>query len=299
MILLFLLCLSCLCGFLLLLIRPTKKDIRRLLNSKKPTFQNYKKKRGKLQNSLEEIKREISAVGRKHGIYGYCGFALFLLLIGIFLSVGTGNLFLLPTAVLLSVFLPFFLLKLEYFRYRRILAEELESALNSVTVSYERSENFLTAVKENLPDMQEPVRTVFAELARDVETKNPNLEEAVRRMKEKIPHAVFWEWCDSVVLCLRDRSFIRTLKPILKKLTEIKVIMGELGNILYSSLRTYWVMLILSIALLGIVTLAFPALLHISLPQWLIHFLFAFNLTIVGFTTGYVLLQTQDIPVDI
>jgi hypothetical protein len=50
---------------------------------------------------------------------------------------------------------------------------------------------------------------------------------------------VFREWCDAVSACQQDRSLKTTLSPIVSKLSDMRVVNGELEKILYSPRREF------------------------------------------------------------
>ena len=117
-------------------------------------------------------------------------------------------------------------------------------------------------------------------------------------MKGKIDHFVFREWCDALRRCMRDRTLKHTLRPIVRKLTDIKLITGELSNILFQAKRTFWQMLVLTIALLGVGFFLVPSGFGASIKSPVTDLLFAVDLAAILFTTVRVLLETRDIDFD-
>ena len=57
---------------------------------------------------------------------------------------------------------------------------------------------------------------------------NPNVEEGLEELKEKINHDVFEEWVDAIKACQYDRSLKSTLVPIVTKLSDMRIVNSEL-----------------------------------------------------------------------
>ena len=98
--------------------------------------------------------------------------------------------------------------------------------------------------------------------------------------------------------CMRGRTLKHTLRPIVRKLTDIKLITGELSNILFQAKRTFWQMLVLTIALLGVGFFLVPSGFCASIKSPVTDLLFAVDLAAILFTTVRVLLETRDIDFD-
>ena len=59
------------------------------------------------------------------------------------------------------MFIPFWYIKLTAGHFKKDVAAELETALSIITTAYLRSEDFLTAVEENIGYLNQPVCSVF------------------------------------------------------------------------------------------------------------------------------------------
>ena len=52
----------------------------------------------------------------------------------------------------------------------------------------------------------------------------------------RIDNTVFQEWCDALIACQHDRSLKTTLTPIVSKLSDMRVVNGELETMDYDVL---------------------------------------------------------------
>lgn len=128
---------------------------------------------------------------------------------------------------------------------------------------------------------------------------NPNVEAAIDKMKGKINHSVWMEWCDALKRCSRDRSLKHILRPIVGKLTKIKIVTGDLQNMLYSVTKNFWTLLILNLALLFVGVYLVPSGLQAEIPLDLANLLVAINVAFMGAAAIKVSLNTKDIKFDI
>lgn len=119
-------------------------------------------------------------------------------------------------------FLPLWLTRFSLYRYQRFVNEELETALSLVTTSYLRSSDLLSAIEENLPAVNEPVRAVFVSFVNGLKYVDANAPTQIRRMKEMLDNPLFSEWCDALLLCQDNHLLQATLKPIVAKFAILK-----------------------------------------------------------------------------
>lgn len=119
-------------------------------------------------------------------------------------------------------FLPLWQSQFTLYRYNRFLNEELETALSLITTSYTRSNDILSAVKENLDHINDPVRAVFAAFCQNLEYVDANAPAQIERMKSALANKLFWQWCDSLLLCQDDHTLRGALVPIVNKFSDQK-----------------------------------------------------------------------------
>lgn len=130
-----------------------------------------------------------------------------------------------PLAVVLTVglyFLPLWLTRFSLFRYQRFVNEELEVSLSLITTSYLRSNDILGAVKENLVNIKEPVRSVFTSFYNGLTYIDANAPAQIERMKEQLDNKIFWEWCDILILRQDNHLLQAALPPVVNKFSVLK-----------------------------------------------------------------------------
>lgn len=249
--------------------------------------------------AVTRTKTMLSATGQRGKFYALLLAALLLFIVGLFLGTVSGNYFLAPVLAFGFAAVPFVYLRFQYLKYQRLLLDELETALSVISVSYERTENILQAVEENIDSIQPPIRQVFKEFLMRVKFVDPDIEAAIDEMKTKINHSVFYEWCDELKRCNEDRSLKHSLRPIVSKLTSIKVVTNDLKTILYRSQRTYWELAAASVGVLYIGLKVVPDSLLITLPTTLTQILIAVNGLLVAVTAIIAALETHNIKYDL
>lgn len=225
--------------------------------------------------------------------------SLLLLVLGLSVGIGLNNLFLAPVLAAGLAALPFIYIRFQFLKYNRLVLEELEVTLSTISMSYERTENILSAIEENLENIQPPLQKVFAEFVYTVRYVNPNLDYAIEDMKRKIDHSVFKEWCDALKRCAKDRSLKYTLRPIVGKLTKIKNVSGEQKNILFKAVRDFWILQGMTVLLLFVCLYLMPKSINFTIPPMMSNIVVAVNALFIVLAGIKVSFETRDIKFDI
>lgn len=121
----------------------------------------------------------------------------------------------------------------------------LEMAVSIITTSYLRNEDIQTAVEENLEYLNPPVKSAFAEFLTRIKLVDPDVDAALRDLSTKIDNAVFREWVAALLTCRYDRGMKTTLTPIVAKLSDMRIVNGELENMVFEPRKEFIVMQIL------------------------------------------------------
>ena len=157
-----------------------------------------------------------------------CACSLALAAVGVSVAVAIGNLFLAPVLAIGLMFVPFWYIKTTETNYKKAISSELETALSIITTAYLRNEDIITSIEENMHYLNAPVKTVFESFISRIKLSNPDVTAALLEMKQQIDNEVFYEWCDSLILCQNDRSLKSTLTPIVNKLSNMRVVNADL-----------------------------------------------------------------------
>lgn len=266
------------------------KSIRDEINE-----ETHRKKRSYLRREIAEALSILKVTGREKRFPILCAISLALFAAGTSIAIVLGNFFLVPVMAIGMMFLPFWYVKLTQTHFKKDIAAELETALSIITTAYLRNEDILTAVEENIPYLNPPVLSVFRGFLSKVKLVNPDVEAALHDLKEQIDNPVFKEWCDAVADCQYDRSLKTTLTPIVTKLSDMRVVNGELENMVFEPRKEYIVMQLLVVGNIPLMYFLnqdwFHTLLH-TVPGQLVMSVCA---AAIFMTTAFVIKQTQPI----
>jgi hypothetical protein len=185
--------------------------------------------------------------------------------------------------------------KLTASHFKKDIAAELETALSIITTADLRNEDILTAVEENLPYLNPPVLSVFQGFVSRVRLVDPDVTAALHDVKVKIDNAVFQEWCDALIACQHDRSLKTTLTPIVSKLSDMRVVNGELETMVFEPRKEFIVMVILVIGNIPLLYFLnqdwYRTLMHTPLGQVVL----AICAAVIFISTAFVIKLTQPI----
>ncbi|HBT65744.1 MAG TPA: hypothetical protein DEB10_13890 [Ruminococcaceae bacterium] len=203
------------------------------------------KKKHTLYKKLMGFKSALDATGKAKQFAVVCCVSLCLFVGGMIFSVLIGNLFLLPVLSVAFALLPFLYTANMLSYYEKLTKEELETTLSIITTSYIRSDDILSAVRENIAYIRPPLREVFQAFLGDLAAVSSNTKRALLVLREKIDEPIFHEWCDTLVQCQDDRVLKDTLQPVVAKLTDVRIVNNELKTMLSSVRNEYWMMVAL------------------------------------------------------
>ena len=219
-----------------------------------------RRKPGIFRRTLLETQAILKATGKEERFPFLCAVSLLLFAVGAGIAIVMGNLLLVPVLAVGLTFVPFWYVKLTAGHFKKDVAAELETALSIITSAYLRNEDLQTAVEENVNYLNPPVQGVFRNFLIRVKHIDPNVEAAIAELRGTINNEVFREWCDALSACQDDRSLKTTLPPIVAKLSDMRIINGELENLVFGPRKEF-------IAMAALVMLNIP-LLHFLNKDW-------------------------------
>ncbi|MEG1577789.1 MAG: hypothetical protein RR336_03380, partial [Oscillospiraceae bacterium] len=228
-----------------------------------------RKKKSFLRREMEDAQTILKATGKEARFPVICAVSLLLFAIGAAIAIVMGNFFLVPVMAVGMMFLPFWYVKLTAGHFKKDVSAELETALSIITTAYLRSEDFLTAVGENISYLNQPVCGVFQSFLTRVRNIDPNMDAALAELRGSIDNEVFREWCDAVIACQYDRGLKTTLTPIVAKLSDMRVVNGELENLVFGPRKEFITMaalVVLNIPLLKFINADWYAALMHTIP---------------------------------
>jgi hypothetical protein len=98
---------------------------------------------------------------------------------------------------------------------------------------------------------------------------NPNVTEAIRKMRSKVNNRYWQAWCDTLMECQMDRALREVLNTILKRMSMTQRLQMELDTMVRSNyiyFITELLLVVLVPLLIGLIIPDFTALLFGTLP---------------------------------
>lgn len=212
---------------------------KRVKQSVKP-----KKLRG-IKKIIKEAKNTLKTENKINSFSNMCLISFALAIVGVLIASAMNNMFLMPILAAGFALLPFLFILLMSGKNKKQLNASLETALSVITSSYMRTESVITAVSENIDQLDPQIRCVFQKFLVQAEMINPDIPKLLEDMKYEIDNSVFHEWIDAMILCQNDRNLKSTLLPIVNKLSDMRIVSGELDYLLYEPLKEFIVMALL------------------------------------------------------
>ena len=201
-----------------------------------------KKKSRKITVELRRIKDALEQTGKGNQFAVACAASLLLMIVGCVIAIMIDNPFLVPVFAIAFAMIPFFYAKRTVAYYDNHVKEELETALSIITTSYVRTDDIVSAVKENIQYLKPPVKDIFAGFVAETMMISSDVKQSIRHLKEKVNNSIFAEWCETLVACQDDRTLKDTLMPIVTKLTDVRIVNNEIKGMLSSARVEYYMM---------------------------------------------------------
>ena len=266
--------------------RSIKEEINEITKRKKVSY---------FRREVVEVQSILKLTGREGWFPMICALSLFLFAIGSGIAIVLGNFFSVPVLGIGFMLLPFWYVRLTQTHFKRDIAAELETALSIITTAYLRNEDILTAVEENIDYLNQPVLSVFKGFVYRIKMINPDIAAGLEDIKEQLENAVFREWCDALIACQLDRNLKTTLTPIVSKLSDMRVVNGELENMVFEPRKEFISMQLLVVGNIPLLYFLnkdwYNALMHTPLGQIILAICFA----AIFISAAFVIKLTQPI----
>ena len=199
-------------------------------------------------NREYELGEMLRSMGRAEKFTAVKQLSLLLFAVGAVLALLLNNIYMVPIFGIGFSLVPVWYRRSTAATYKKHLNEELEMSISIITTSYLRTEDLIKSVKENLPFINEPVKSTFSAFVSEAELINANLVSAINSMKMKVPNRVFHEWCNILIQCQSDRSMKQTLPTITQKFSDVRIVQSELEAMMQGPRREAITMVFLVIA---------------------------------------------------
>lgn len=266
--------------------RSIKEEINEITKRKKVSY---------FRREVIEVQSILKLTGREGWFPMICAVSLFLFAIGSGIAIVLGNFFSVPVLGIGFMLLPFWYVRLTQTHFKRDIAAELETALSIITTAYLRNEDIVTAVEENIDYLNPPVLSVFKGFVYRIKMINADIAAGLEEMKVQLENAVFREWCDALIACQIDRNLKTTLTPIVSKLSDMRVVNGELENMVFEPRKEFISMQLLVVGNIPLLYFLnkdwYNALMHTPLGQIILAICFA----AIFISAAFVIKLTQPI----
>ena len=234
---------------ILLRLNPEKitDDLMRFVSPKQTLREKVltakgKKRSRKLTVELNRIRDALEQTGKGGQFSIACAASVVLMILGCILAIMIDNAFLMPVFAIAFAMIPFAYAKRTVNYYDNHIKEELETSLSIITTSYVRTDDIVTAVKENMQHLKPPVKEIFAGFVAENMMISADIKQSIRHLKEKVSNSIFDEWCDTLIACQDDRTLKDTLMPIVSKLTDVRIVNNEIKGMLVAARTEYFMM---------------------------------------------------------
>ncbi len=234
---------------ILLRLNPEKitDDLMRFVSPKQTLREKVltakgKKRSRKLTVELNRIREALEQTGKGGQFSIACAASVVLMILGCILAIMIDNAFLIPVFAIAFAMIPFAYAKRTVNYYDNHIKEELETSLSIITTSYVRTDDIVTAVKENMQHLKPPVKEIFAGFVAENMMISADIKQSIRHLKEKVSNSIFGEWCDTLIACQDDRTLKDTLMPIVSKLTDVRIVNNEIKGMLVAARTEYFMM---------------------------------------------------------
>ena len=207
-----------------------------------------KKKKSKILLEIERMRRALQETGKEKQFSLACTAAMLLMRAGFIFAIAIDNMFLIPVLAVAFALIPFAYLAKTISIYETQVREEIETALSIITTSYVRSDNLISAVKENITYLKPPVKGIFESFLIEATVISPDIRMSIHNLKDKVKNSIFEEWCDTLISCQNDRTLKDTLMPVASKLTDVRLVNNSLKTMLAETRREYWMMVAMVLA---------------------------------------------------
>jgi len=216
--------------------RSIKDEINEITKRKKLSY---------FRREVAQVQSILKITGREGWFPMICTLSLLLFAIGSGVTIVFGNFFAVPVLGIGFMLLPFWYVRLTQTHFKKDIAAELETALSIITTAYLRNEDIVTAVEENMDYLNPPVLSIFKGFVYRIKMINPDIIAGLQDIKEQVENTVFREWCDALIACQLDRNLKNTLIPIVSKLSDMRVVNGELENMVFEPRKEFITMQLL------------------------------------------------------
>lgn len=230
--------------------KTVKQECRRLSGKKRTNF---------FVKSVRQTNRILESTGQADKKDFFEAFSILLAVFGFWIGIKSGNIFLSVVFTVAGFMLPQLYVSLMSNTYFHNLDKNLFAGLSLINSSYKRNPVFVSAVAENVDYLPYPLKKAFEQFLFDINHVSPNREQAVRKLKLRINHPIFRQWCDAVLMCLNDHTQSGMLDCI-NDLSDITKSQNTVKNIILNPVFMTLILSALAIFIGPFLAYSFPGI---------------------------------------
>lgn len=224
---------------------------------------------GTIRRRILQAEQMLESAGLGNDWPRYKLASVLLAVLGVIVGLVLDNVFVSLVLVPIMAVLPLIVINFRTLQYIRKTAEGAQTAMTVVTNAYRMSGDFITAVRDSLPNLQQPMLGIFRTFLSDVEMIDPNVTHAIRKIRGKVRNRYWRSWCDTLIECQADRALREVLNTILKRFSMMQRLQMELDTMVRSNyiyFITEVLLVVLVPVLIGCIIPDFISLLFGTLP---------------------------------
>lgn len=224
--------------------------------------QNFIQKQFALSKSILELTERSQEYGR------YKRLSILFAVVGAGIGAVLLNPFLACVLAVAGLLGPLFIIQMTASSFQGESREELYSAISLITSSFERLDDFIAAVEENVSRIGAPVQDVLKELLRQYHVVDPSVHRAIGLMRDKIDQPIWRDWCDAAQDCIDDPGKKGTLRDVVIRCGQENRIRDELESMLRKPFWDMVKMTLIVVAPIPFVCFMFPDFTPILFLTW-------------------------------
>ena len=213
-----------------------------------------RKSKSRLACTLDNAKEMLIASEMSGKIFMYKWAAVIMATAGLLIGLTLDNI---PVALVMAVGMgcsPLIAIRIRTGDYLRNLHEKLENAMSIVTNSYISSGDLIGSVESSLHLLPSPVDGIFQQFYSETQLVDSDVIKALCRIRDRIDNRYWWDWCDVLMQCQRDRQTRFALSGIVSRLGEMRRVQIEVDTTIRKQMSDYIITVLIvlgSIPLMG------------------------------------------------
>lgn len=211
-------------------------------------IQKGKKKENIIVKKINEMEQVLKMINKGTQLSIILLITVIVAIVFSIMCVQLNNIFLGMVVFVIIITIPYIFLKQLENKYRDSINIELETTMSVITSSYERNNNIVVSIEENLEYINSPVKEVFEKFNINVKI-NPNIIIALEELKKSFTSPIFKEWVDNLILCQRDSTIKYVLMPIVNKMASIRILNTEKKVIVAEDKMVFTILAIFALSL--------------------------------------------------